>query len=505
MKILSLYVGHDASACILDNGKIIYYQMDERLSRRKHEFDLDNVLSQIYEKGHCYFNSIVVTYLKYAENLIDEIIIPFIDSNFEYEKLITDKFNHHKYHAYCGFYNSNFEKALCFSLDGAGSFYENSSLREIESVFLLSKNKKEEEIFKHFHVLSEQNFFEDQKIKTSNELSVGWEFEKLCEEIGFHFLDAGKVMGLAQYKNHISDLPYGFNDDLWISKVEKSHIVQNRTQRKVIELIKKYVNITGVKNVVISGGYGLNCVSNYEYLSSIEDINLHIDPICFDAGISIGSAYYYTKDSITPLSNVYIGHREDEYNLKGLDCKKVEYSDIVELIISGKVVAIFQGKSEAGQRALGNRSLLFDPRHKDGKTIVNKIKRRENFRPFAGTVLLEHSKEWFNMKTLEESPYMLYAVDVYEDKCSKIPAVIHVDNTCRIQTITETQNIHFYNLILEFYKKTNIPILLNTSFNLAGEPLVDSFYDAIDTLNRSEIEYLYLPEISTLVNIKNKI
>jgi len=166
----------------------------------------------------------------------------------------------------------------------------------------------------------------------------------------------------------------------------------------------------------------------------------------------------------------------------------------VDHLIDQKVVAIFQGQSEWGPRALGNRSILFDPRNPKGKDIINGIKKREWFRPFAGTIMLEHVHDYFEMLTIKESPYMTFAVQAKEKAIKEVPSIIHVDNTCRIQTVTREQNKHFYELIEEFYKRTGTPILFNTSFNLAGEPLVETLEDAISTVNRSGIDYLYLPE-----------
>ena len=166
----------------------------------------------------------------------------------------------------------------------------------------------------------------------------------------------------------------------------------------------------------------------------------------------------------------------------------------IEILLNQEILAIFQGKSEMGPRALGNRSLLFDPRNKEGKTIVNKVKKREWYRPFAGSVLLEHAHEWFEMGTIKESPYMSFAIPVKEDKKELIPSITHVDGTCRIQTVTEKQNKNFYNLIKSFYEKTQVPILFNTSFNLAGEPLVETKEDALSTMARSDLNYLYIPK-----------
>jgi carbamoyltransferase len=183
---------------------------------------------------------------------------------------------------------------------------------------------------------------------------------------------------------------------------------------------------------------------------------------------------------------------------------EVDYSYVSDLIITGNIVALFQGKSEAGPRALGNRSILYDPRDPNAKDHVNKIKKREWFRPFAGSMLLEYAHEWFDIAGLNESPFMSYAVKVWEDKENLIPGIIHVDGTCRIQTVTREQNYHYYNLIESFYQKTNVPILFNTSFNLGGEVLVETLDDAIDTLKRSEIEYLFLPEEMRLIVEENK-
>jgi carbamoyltransferase len=175
------------------------------------------------------------------------------------------------------------------------------------------------------------------------------------------------------------------------------------------------------------------------------------------------------------------------------------YAQVSTLLINQKIVAMFQGKSEAGPRALGNRSILFDPRNPDAQAYVNRIKKREWFRPFAGSILKEHAKDWVDMAHIDESPFMMYAFQIKKDKKAIIPGIVHADGSCRMQTVTEHQNIHFYRLIKSFYEKTGVPILFNTSFNLGGEVLVQTVEDALDTLSRSDIDYLYLPEIGQLI------
>ena len=165
-----------------------------------------------------------------------------------------------------------------------------------------------------------------------------------------------------------------------------------------------------------------------------------------------------------------------------------------ELIDNEQIVAIFQNESEWGPRALGNRSILFDPRHPNAKNIMNTVKMREAYRPFAVTCMLEHAEEYFEMLQLPESPWMSFAIQCKPKALKDIPTLVHADNTCRIQTVTEEQNPNYYNLIKGFYERTGVPIIFNTSFNLGGESICETVYDAIDTCNRSMINHLYIPE-----------
>ncbi len=165
-----------------------------------------------------------------------------------------------------------------------------------------------------------------------------------------------------------------------------------------------------------------------------------------------------------------------------------------EIIDNKQIVAIYQNHSEWGPRALGNRSILFDPRNPNAKNIVNSVKKREAYRPFACTIMAEHAHDYFEMLQLPDSPWMSFAIQCKEQAHKDIPSLVHADNTCRMQTVTEEQNKNYYNLIKGFYEKTGVPILFNTSFNLGGESIVENIFDAIDTCNRSMINHLYIPE-----------
>jgi carbamoyltransferase len=173
--------------------------------------------------------------------------------------------------------------------------------------------------------------------------------------------------------------------------------------------------------------------------------------------------------------------------------------EVVTRLLDQQVGAIFQGKAEMGARALGNRSIIFDPRVPNGKDIVNRVKQREWYRPFAATVLEEHARDWFVMGKLTSSPWMLYALPTLPERIAQIPAVVHVDGTCRAQTVTRAQNPKWYDLIFAFSERTGVPLLLNTSFNLAGEPLVHTRRDALDTLERSALNFIYFADGEEIV------
>ena len=238
---------------------------------------------------------------------------------------------------------------------------------------------------------------------------------------------------------------------------------------------------------------------------------MYIEPICGDEGNCIGICQYYYNTTYKPavkkqLNSIYICGNPPIYSFDLKENENEIYGDesvVSELLRAGYIVALFQGKGEAGPRALGNRSLLYDPRVVNGKHIVNNIKRREYFRPFAASVMLEHANDWFELDDIEKSPFMMYAVNVREEKKDLVPAVIHVDNSCRIQTVTTLENKNLYDIIKCFYEKTGIPMLLNTSFNLAGDPIVETVEDAIESLRKSDIQYLYLPDINKVIYIPN--
>jgi carbamoyltransferase len=278
---------------------------------------------------------------------------------------------------------------------------------------------------------------------------------------------------------------------------EKAKHVQMESQRAVVDLISKYSNKTGIKNICIVGGYGLNVEANGKYLENFPDFNFYFEPTADDTGITIGALMQrsFETTGVLPkkISNNFYHYYEDNEKLTIGNLASVE--DVCNLLIDQKSVAIFEGLPEAGARALGHRSIVFDPRNVDTKKIINKIKNREWYRPFAGAILTREFINYFETLGVEESPYMMINFKAKNIALDLVPGVIHVDGTSRIQTVSSG----FFGSLLEvFYAKTGCPILLNTSFN-DREPIVETQEDAENCFSRTEIDYLYFRETETLI------
>ena len=561
--IVSCARGHNASTTLMVDGKVIFYVEEDRLSRWKHDGSPLLGLLKVFEYVDHIDHLIICHTHRHGpdldwtgEDLYHGWIRKLARKRFEYQTHFIDTI-HHEMHGACAFLNSGFKTAACVIADGAGSFLQTDvcqdTVYEFETIFKVKYPLEFDTVYKHLGTKEPVGILdmnEDGKYFITEYPGLTKAYEAVTQYCGFSSIDAGKTMGLSPYGKENLDLPELFrngwaNREVFVpnypngayinhqrfpvlSKDVKNHkegeytqiqkdlayAIQKETENRMIDLIRKAHEETGEKNIVICGGYGLNCVANYKYWKEFPDLNIYCEPISHDGGTSIGGAkYLYAKinqleEPMTPQTSIYYGPQYDsetyEDYLAGLDVQDTSYDDVAKLIRKGTIVTIFQGRSEGGPRALGNRSIIFDPTIKDGKDIVNRVKRREFFRPFACSILQEKVNDWFDLVGREESPHMMYAVDCLPGVEEKIPSVIHVDGTCRIQTVTQEQNEHYYNLISSFEKLSEVPILFNTSFNLGGDPLVETIADAIDTLQRSDIEYLYLPEIQKLVKIPNE-
>ena len=558
--MLAINPGHNGSAALVVNGELVFYGEEERFSRMK--YDGNPFRAMLHALMNCPINELVIG------GTVPQLPQMQWTGEDPYTALVR-KFNpnvkvtfmmdtHHVGHASSAFYGSGFETAAAVIVDGSGSYYtktidgdRKTGGFETESIYTCAYPNEFVPVYKRYSD-GTSPYFKDEVDEFDSAVTITKAYEAVSYYLGFGFIEAGKTMGLAPYGTDDNDVPMFFvqnkgnknllipqypmgafidenrfpylaritdpmewHRDFSLARDQDKNIaynIQKEAEEQVMRLIEKAATETGETNIVLSGGFALNCVANYKFIKQFPNFNIYVDPIAHDGGTAIGLAKHawhtYSGDTQPkPLKSMYLGLSPDygiiEHLMKTVDgvlsIDATTSDDIADLIDQGNIVALFQGRPEGGPRALGNRSILFDPRRQDGKDIVNAVKHREWFRPFAGSVMEEHAHNWFEMETLKSSPFMMYAVDVNSDKAEQIPAVTHVDNTCRIQTVSREDNPNYYDLIEAFYKKTGVPLLFNTSLNLAGQPLVETLADAVGILLNSQIEYLYLPEVQQLV------
>ena len=374
--------------------------------------------------------------------------------------------DHHQSHAAYAFLNSGYKQSDILAIDGIGS--------KFRCVFF----DKDENL-----------------IDLSDKLPIGWLWNHMSGLTGFGTLGASKLMGKVGYGKH-SDYYYNVFETILageITEKKQEHFKEIRLdsvedlaytlQEFTLDKIKEHVYpLKTCDNLCIAGGVAYNGYMNEEFTKHYE--NVFVPPAVGDEGQAIGTYMHadYMLNKNIHKSETFAG-KEYEHNIG----EKADYKMIAQSIADGKIVGWFQGKSESGNRALGNRSILADPRNPNIKEIINDtIKLREDFRPFAPAVLEEHYKEYFDTRL--PSPYMSRICKV---KTDKVPGITHIDNTARIQTVNKEFNEKFYNIINEFYKITGIPMLLNTSFN-CREPIVETPEHAIRTFKRTALDILVI-------------
>ena len=413
------------------------------------------------------------------DTLPDKAFLDFKPTNL-WERLHTEDYyyiDHHQSHAAYAFLSSGFTESDILAIDGRGW--------QFTCIFIDC----------HGTITD-----------LSSKLSIGGLWNRLSQDIGFGYLGAGKTMGLAgfgNYNHQVHDMIDEYmqnpnhrlpdNSKAIIETVAKEDIAYT-LQYATNELIKKIVYpLKTSDNICVAGGVAYNGYMNEELTKHYTHV--HVPPAVGDEGQALGTYMHadYVLNQNIHMPNVYAGteHDVDPSIFNKLNYKQTSVDEIcVEVaraISEGAIVGWYQGKSESGNRALGNRSILADPRNPNIKNIINsRIKQREDFRPFAPSVLVEHYQEYFD--TNQPSPYMSRIVPVISDK---IPGVTHVDGTARIQTVAKTFNERFYNVINEFYKLTGIPMLLNTSFN-CQEPIVETPEQAIHTFINTDLDILVI-------------
>ncbi len=480
------------------------------------------------------------------------------DNNFVSNKNIFFS-DHHLSHAASAFFPSPFEEAIILTADGVGEW-------ATTTVAVGKKNELEIKKEIHFpHSLgllySAFTYYIGFKVNSGEYKLMGLapygkpiyedKIKKLLDikEDGSFRLDqdyfnyaTGLTMTNEKFNNLFGSKPRNPQNE----KITQFHMdiaasIQKVTEEIMLKLARAIRKEYNIKNLCLAGGVALNCVANGKILKEKIFDNLWIQPAAGDAGGSLGAALalWYTDqeneriiDPEDSMQGSYLGteysQNEIEKELKSLGAKFMilDYEDLIKKtsnnLSEGKAIGWFQGRMEFGPRALGARSILGDPRSdKMQKNLNLKVKYRESFRPFAPSVLREDSSEWFDIST--ESPYMLlvaqinsnkkiemtdeekklFGIDKLNIKRSEIPAVTHVDYSARIQTVSKKTNQRYYDLISKFKEITGCPVIVNTSFNVRGEPIVNTPTDAFNCFMGTELDLLVIGNCVLEKNMQN--
>lgn len=470
-------------------------------------------------------------------NLLDNI-----NKNFKKDKLNKSVklhfIDHHLSHLASAFYPSKFSKAIGLSVDGFGDFCsvaiakcENKKIKIVDKIYFPHSLGVFYEAFTQ--ILGFANYGDEYKVMGLSSYGSPRYFNEILNS----FFNNKKNMHLnLDYFRHTGkDFKYKFSGTpnqskllnntafqkfpfLKENKIGKKHkdlasSVQHVFENKLLNIINKINKLNFSKNLVYSGGCALNSLANKKILESNMFKKIFIPYAPGDGGGSIGSALVVLKKKYNykifkNLSSPYIGpnYSNDEiinyianhksmkkYNIRKYSNNNYLFTEIAKLIYKNKIIGYFNGRMEFGARALGNRSIIANPCNPKIKEIINrKIKRRENFRPFAPTIIIEKKKRWFGNNLL--NPYMSVVEIIKPTKRKKIPAVTHIDGTGRVQTISKKNNFNFYSIIKKFEKLSGVPIILNTSFN-ENEPIVMNYKHAINCFLRTRMDALVLNNI----------
>lgn len=542
---------HDAAACLVQDGKLIAAAQEERFTRIKNcenfPYNAINFCLQaanitvadvdymvFYEKPYLKFYRVILNHVRsypfslrnflatLPDWLQDRLILPLVaNEELAYAKDVLF-IKHHLSHAAGAFLISPFEKAMILTADGIGEW-----------------------------AAVTYGYGEGNRLKVFRELqypnSLGLFYTAVATYLGFEALTGeGKVMGLASYGepvyvDRLKEIIHTHDDGSF--SIDERYLSFNRgtkmfnrrfsntfgaprrageaitardkdmaaslqalVEEIVLRIVRNIYKEMKCERLCLGGGVFLNCVLNHKILEHTDIKEVFIQPASGDSGGALGAAYYVYNTLLNNprnfiLDSPYWGPEfsptairtalvNNQLNFTEMDDDAL-FRFVAEQISRDKIIGWFQGRMEVGPRALGNRSILANPCNPSIKALLNeRVKKRESFRPYAPVVLEEEAGAYFELK--QESPFMLLAAKVKPEKATLIPGVTHVDGTARVQTVSESINPRLWRLIKAFKECTGVPVLLNTSFNLRGEPIVCTPDDAINDFLKSKMDYLVL-------------
>jgi carbamoyltransferase len=543
---------HDAAAALLTDGEIIAAAQEERFTRKKHDPDFPinainyclkegNIttgdLSHIvfYDKPFVKFERILFSHLAnfpwslpsfvkaippwLKEKLwVRDLIIKKLD--YEGEILFTE---HHLSHAASAFFASPFSEAAILTVDGVGEWAtatygvgrgtEIEILKEIRFPHSLGLIYSAFTYYLGFKVNSAEykvmglapygrpRYYDD--VMRLIDLKDDGSFKL---DMGYFAYDYGLKMISKRFEELFGFPPRKPETPLEERHMDMAASIQKATEEVLLRMVTHLHRKTGLSNLCMAGGVALNCVANGKVLRQSPFSSLFVQPAAGDAGGAVGAAMFLYHSILKKKRGKYWHHpyygpsfsREEVKSF--LDREGVSYLELpekelikktAEFIASGKLVGWFQGRMEFGPRALGNRSILADPRDPDMKEKLNKkVKFREWFRPFAPSVLADDAGDYFDLDV--ESPFMLVTAMV--KRPDDVPAITHIDGSARLQTVSRASNPRYFGLISEFKRITGCPVVLNTSLNVRGEPIVCTPADAYSCFRRTGLDYLVMED-----------
>ncbi len=543
---------HDAAAAIVQDGKLLAAAQEERFTRKKHDQgfphnaldfclksagleadELDYVA--FYDKPFVKFDRILQTYIAtWPKGLLsflkampvwikEKIWIPqTIRNEMDYDGDILFA-EHHMSHAASAFLVSPFEEAAILTTDGVGEWDtttygrgKGTDITLLKSIgfphslglfysaftyYLGFKVNSAEYKVMGLAPYGEPRFYD---LIMNNLLSVG-EDGSFNLNMRYFTYEYGLRMTGKKFSNLFGQPVREPESELTQFHKDVAASLQKVTDTVVVAMARHVEKETGMKNLCMAGGVALNCVSNAKILAETSFHDVFVQPAAGDAGGAVGAAFYVHNTvlgspRVYRMNDVFLGPEyadeqiESLLNKKNVRFAKLGRRELLEetarLIADQKVIGWYQGRMEFGPRALGNRSIIADPRNPKNQSVVNlKIKFRESFRPFAPAVLEDRMPEYFDFD--RPAPFMLFVANVRGDK-RVIPAVTHVDGSARLQTVSREQNALFYDLISEFDRQTGCPVIINTSFNVRGEPIVCTPEDAWRCFMRTEMDCLVM-------------
>lgn len=548
---LGINLGHDRSAAIVKNGKIEIAIQQERLDRTK------NSIGFLHQSlGDCKNIQIPHEAIQYCMrkfnigiNDLSSITanMPGIDYSKDilqriFPRELSDKIymlpSHHLSHAYSAYWPSGFDEAIILVVDASGST-DKEGLTESYSLYIAKEN--------------EIKLLHSEKVKAylASLSTLGFIYEYVTKLAGFStsigknlaIPEAGKLMGLAPYGTycdqwhewlHTKPSSYSIDIsayDLFLEVealkklyddgkgkaylrpyiVDLAYKIQSELEKALLHIVALAVEQTNCRNLCCAGGVALNSVINYKLLTELNLDDIFVFPAAGDAGIAAGNALWayhnIEKGNLRPkLEKADLGRAYSQDEIESalhmfaneIIVEKLPYQKMVATCAAqmskGNIIARFEGGSEFGPRALGHRSIIADPTFKKMKDIVNyRVKFREAFRPFAPVIPLEQISTIFEQAVA--CPFMLLVSNIKKEYHDKIPSVTHHDGTGRVQTVTSEQNTFFYDLCYHIVKeREGCPVILNTSFNIAGQPIIETPEEAISTFLSTDIDFLSLED-----------